>query len=128
MTISLATRTQYAVPSASVSPADQVELLVTATDPTATLVRLFVTAAPAGSTLRERLDETLDKLEARIKEVLDEEPEAAGKTGRLFRMLDGAGELVAVGKLDGETREPRIAAVIAAGNPTVCKRGASECD
>jgi tRNA pseudouridine55 synthase len=49
---------------------------------------------------------------------LDGQPSAAGKTGRLFRMLDGPGELVAVGKLDAETGEPRIAAVISNGNPT----------
>jgi len=50
-------------------------------------------------------------------ERLDGEPSAVGKLGRLFRMLDGAGELVAVGKLDQETGEPRIAAVIARENP-----------
>ena len=47
-------------------------------------------------------------------ERLDDEPVAVGKSGRLFRMLDGAGDLVAVGQLDDETGEPRMAAVIAA--------------
>jgi tRNA pseudouridine55 synthase len=49
---------------------------------------------------------------------LDGPPPAVGKSGRLFRMLDGSGELVAVGKLEPETGEPRIAAVISNGNPT----------
>ena len=46
-------------------------------------------------------------------ERLDRELVAVGKAGRLFRMLDGAGDLVAVGRLDEDTGEPRIAAVIA---------------
>lgn len=48
---------------------------------------------------------------------LDGPPAAVGKSGRLFRMLDGAGELVAVGKLEAETGDPRIAAVISNTNP-----------
>ncbi len=51
-------------------------------------------------------------------ERLDREPAAVGKAGRLFLMLDGAGEMVAVGRLEDETGEPRIAAVIAIENPT----------
>ncbi len=46
-------------------------------------------------------------------ERLDRELLVIGKAGRLFRMLDDAGDLVAVGKLDDDTGEPRIAAVIA---------------
>jgi tRNA pseudouridine55 synthase len=46
-------------------------------------------------------------------ERLDRELLIVGKAGRLFRMLDGAGDLVAVGRLDEDTGEPRIAAVIA---------------
>ena len=49
---------------------------------------------------------------ADLLERLEGEPLAAGKAGRLFRMLDGTGDLVSVGKLDDETGEPRIAAVI----------------
>jgi tRNA pseudouridine55 synthase len=48
-------------------------------------------------------------------ERLDQELMVVGKAGRLFRMLDGAGDLVAVGRLDEDTGEPRIAAVIANG-------------
>ncbi len=47
-------------------------------------------------------------------ERLDHEPLVVGKAGHLFRMLDAAGDLVAVGRLDDDTGEPRIAAVIAA--------------
>jgi len=47
---------------------------------------------------------------------LDREPAAAGKAGRLFRLLDGAGDLVAVGRLDQETDELQLAAVIPAEN------------
>lgn len=50
-------------------------------------------------------------------ERLDREPMVVGKAGRLFRMLDGAGDLVAVGRLDDDTGEPRIAAVIANEQP-----------
>ena len=46
-------------------------------------------------------------------ERLDRELLVVGKAGRLFRMLDRAGDLVAVGRLDEDTGEPRIAAVIA---------------
>ena len=53
---------------------------------------------------------------------------AGSKAGRLFRMVDGAGDLVAVGKLDDETDGPRIAAVIAAETPTIGQRGATECE
>jgi tRNA U55 pseudouridine synthase TruB len=53
-------------------------------------------------------------------ERLDRAPLAVGKAGRLFRMLDGMGELVAVGRLDDETGEPRIAAVIANENAAAC--------
>ncbi len=56
------------------------------------------------------------------------EPATAGKAGRLFRMLDDAGDLVAVGKLDDATDEPRIAAVMAAETPAICQRGAPECE
>ena len=51
-------------------------------------------------------------------ERLDRELLVVGKAGRLFRMLDDAGDLVAVGRLDEDTGEPRIAAVIANENPT----------
>ena len=43
---------------------------------------------------------------------LDGEPTAEGKSGPLFRMLNSAGDLVAVGSLDPENGEPRLAAVI----------------
>lgn len=55
-------------------------------------------------------------------ERMEEEPSATGKAGRLFRMLDGAGDLVSVGKLDDETGEPRIAAVISG------EKGVHKCD
>ena len=62
-------------------------------------------------------------------ERLAEDPLAAGKSGRLFRMLDGAGDLVSIGKLDDETGEPRIAAVIPGENsPAAGMRGAHRCD
>jgi len=43
---------------------------------------------------------------------LDGEPTAEGKAGRLFRILDEGGDLVAVGKLDETTGRPVLAAVI----------------
>lgn len=43
---------------------------------------------------------------------LDHLPLAHGKHGRLFRMVDRAGELVALGVVDGETGLPRSAVVI----------------
>ena len=52
-------------------------------------------------------------------ERLDGEPMLTGKAGRLFRILDPAGDLVAVGKLDEETGLPVLAAVIPQGIPTV---------
>lgn len=55
-------------------------------------------------------------------ESLGEEPPVAGKAGRLFRMLDGSGDLVAVGRLEDETGLPRIAAVITAENSTPSQR------
>ena len=45
-------------------------------------------------------------------ERLDGEPTVEGKAGRLFRILDDAGDLVAVGKLDETTGRPVLAAVI----------------
>lgn len=59
---------------------------------------------------------------------LTAEPVAMSKEGRLFRMLDGAGDLVAVGRLDTETDEPRIAAVIATETATTSPRGVPECE
>lgn len=59
---------------------------------------------------------------------LSAEPVPSGKEGRLFRMLDDAGDLVAVGRLDDKTDEPRIAAVIATETPTTCPRGVPECE
>jgi tRNA pseudouridine55 synthase len=55
-------------------------------------------------------------------EALDAEPPVAGKAGRLFRMLDGSGDLVAVGRLEEGTGLPRIAAVIAADQSTHSQR------
>lgn len=43
---------------------------------------------------------------------LEEEPVAMGKTGLLFRILDPAGDLVAVGRLEADTGLPVLAAVI----------------
>ncbi len=40
---------------------------------------------------------------------LDGPPVGTGKTGPLFRMVDAAGELVGVGRVDESTGEPRIA-------------------
>ncbi|MEN8008033.1 MAG: tRNA pseudouridine(55) synthase TruB [Candidatus Krumholzibacteriota bacterium] len=47
-----------------------------------------------------------------LLERLDGEPVAAGKAGRLFRILDADGDLVAVGKIDETTGRPVLAAVI----------------
>jgi len=47
-------------------------------------------------------------------ERLSGRPLEVGKSGRLFRMLDADGDLVAVGRLDDETAEPVLAAVIPA--------------
>jgi tRNA pseudouridine55 synthase len=46
---------------------------------------------------------------------LDGAPVSCGKGGRIFRMIDGGGVLVAIGRLDETTGEPRIAAVISNG-------------
>lgn len=46
---------------------------------------------------------------------LDTEPVACGKGGRIFRMIDDGGALVAIGRLDETTGEPRTAAVISNG-------------
>jgi len=43
---------------------------------------------------------------------LDGEPHVVGKAGRLFQILDEAGDLVAVGKLDETTGKPVLATVI----------------
>ncbi len=43
---------------------------------------------------------------------LDKEPAVVGKAGQIFRMLDEAGELLAVGVVDQESGLPRMALVI----------------
>jgi tRNA pseudouridine55 synthase len=43
---------------------------------------------------------------------LGEEPVPVGKSGRLFRILDTANDLVAIGRLDDESDEPVLAVVI----------------
>ncbi len=50
---------------------------------------------------------------------LDRIPRPVGKSGCLFRMLDGEGKLVAVGIVEEETGQPRIALVIPAELPAV---------
>jgi tRNA pseudouridine55 synthase len=59
---------------------------------------------------------------------LSSAPVPAGQVGSLFRMLDQDQDLVAVGKLDDVTGDPRIAAVIPVDSPATRTGGVSACD